>query len=151
MKIDAVAKVKGDCDMIKRFRKIAIRLAVLFFTILGGFHTPLHSADRIPTTEQVFSGELKNGVREIDVVAYKYGFFPNPVVVKYGEKVKLHMTAMDVPHGIHISEFNVNQMLPKGVVKTIEFTAYQKGEFMVHCSVYCGPNHGKQKTRLIVR
>ena len=137
--------------MFKRFKLIAICLTILFYTILGGFHTPIHSADSIPPAGLAFSGELKNGVREIDVVAYKYGFFPNPLVVKYGEKVKLHTTAMDVPHGIHITEFNVNQMLPRGVVKTIEFTAYQKGEFMVHCSVYCGPNHGKQKTRLIVR
>lgn len=136
--------------MIKRFG-MTLYLAVLFLATLGGFLPVTHSADSIPPSEQVPSGELKNGVREIEVVAYKYGFYPNPLVVKYGERVRLYITAMDVPHGIHVPEFKINQVLPKGVAKTIEFTASQKGQFMIHCSVYCGPNHGKQKTRLIVK
>jgi len=137
--------------MSNRAKSLAILLNIIFLFILGGFQSLMYSAENRPATEQVLSGELKNGIRVIEVAAYKYGFYPNPIVVKDGEKVKLIMTAMDVPHGIHISEFNVNQLLPKGVPKTIEFTASQKGQFMVHCSVYCGPNHGKQKTRLIVR
>jgi cytochrome c oxidase subunit II len=137
--------------MIKRFRMAVAYLAIFFMVNFISFLPLIHAADSIPVAKQAFSGELKNGVREIDVVAYKYGFFPNPLVVKYGEKIKLHMTAMDVPHGIHVPEFKINQLLPKGATKTIDFTASQKGEFMVHCSVYCGPNHGKQKTRLIVK
>jgi heme/copper-type cytochrome/quinol oxidase subunit 2 len=97
------------------------------------------------------SGEIKSGVRRIEVVAYKYGFFPNPIVVKQGEKVVLNITAADVPHGIRIPEFDVNQVLSKGETVTVEFTASRRGQFMVHCSVYCGPDHGKQKTRLIVK
>ncbi|MBA4373691.1 MAG: cytochrome c oxidase subunit II [Thermodesulfovibrio sp.] len=137
--------------MINRVRSLAIHSSIIFLFILGGFPSSIYSVENRPYTEQVLSGELKNGIREIEVGAYKYGFYPNPIVVKYGEKVKLLMTAMDVPHGIHVPEFKVNQPLPKGVTKTIDFTASQKGQFMVHCSVYCGPNHGKQKTRLIVR
>ena len=113
--------------------------------------SPMNAAEGKHTDDLELSGEVKNGVREITVGAYKYGYFPNPLVVNYGEKVRLLMTAADVPHGIRIPEFKVNTLLPLGVTKTIEFTASQKGEFMVHCSVYCGPNHGKQKTRLIVR
>jgi cytochrome c oxidase subunit II len=135
-------------------KHVVKRWASLFYFILiivMALPLPIHSAQRSNPDDLELSGELKNGVREITVGAYKYGFFPNPMVVKHGEKIRLLMTAADVPHGIRITEFNVNTMLPLGVTKAIEFTASQKGEFMVHCSVYCGPNHGKQKSRLIVR
>jgi heme/copper-type cytochrome/quinol oxidase subunit 2 len=113
--------------------------------------SPMDAAERRQSADVELSGDVINGVREITVGAYKYGYYPNPIVVNYGERVRLLMTAADVPHGIRIPEFKVNMLLPLGVTKIIDFTASQKGEFMVHCSVYCGPNHGKQKTRLIVR
>jgi len=137
--------------MINRTRLLTIHSIIIIFIMLGCFPTLIYSVGNLSPAELVLSGELKNGTRVIEVTAYKYGFYPNPIVVKYGEKVRFLMIAMDVPHGIHIPEFKVDQLLPKGVMKTIEFTASQKGQFMVHCSVYCGPNHGKQKTRLIVR
>ena len=101
--------------------------------------------------EESLSGTLQNGIRVIDITAYKYGFFPNPIVVKLGERIKLSITAKDVTHGIRVPEFEINRVLPKGETIIVEFTVTRQGEFMVHCSVYCGPNHGKQKTRLIVQ
>jgi heme/copper-type cytochrome/quinol oxidase subunit 2 len=129
------------------------KLYILCFVIIISF--VFQCTVRFASAEDLdslsFSGKIKNGVRQIEVVAYKYGFFPNPIVVKHGEKVILKITAIDVPHGIRIPEFDINQVLSKGETKTVEFTAFRKGQFMVHCSVYCGPDHGKQKTRLIVK
>jgi cytochrome c oxidase subunit II len=137
--------------MVKHSKnRLVYLLSFLSFVFVGSL-SPIYPANNKNPQEQALSGELRNGIREIEVTAYKYGFFPNPILVKYGEKVKLLMTAMDVMHGISISEFKVNQALPIGVTKSIEFTASVKGTFMVHCSVYCGPYHGTQKTRLIVR
>ena len=133
--------------------RTAEKLNILFFVVLISlvFLCTLRFASAEDLASSTFSGEINNGVRQIEVVAYKYGFSPNPITVKHGEKVILKITAMDVPHGIRIPEFNINQVLPIGETRTVEFTAYRRGQFMVHCSVYCGPDHGKQKTRLIVK
>jgi cytochrome c oxidase subunit 2 len=135
--------------MISRFG-VLLTYAITFFLVM--FVSWPHAIDSAETDFKglVLSGKLEDGIRVIEVVAYKYGFFPNPIVVKHGERVKLIMTAMDVRHGFYVPEFNVNEVLPRRGTRTVEFVAYRKGQFMVHCSVYCGPDHGKQKTRLIV-
>jgi heme/copper-type cytochrome/quinol oxidase subunit 2 len=141
---------KGECVTIKK-RISQIYLACFLLFILSNFQSSISSAEKQLVGEFVVSGELKNGIREVKIIAYKYGFFPSPLVVKHGERVRLIITAADVTHGIHIPEFKVNKVLPKGAITVVEFTASQKGQFMVHCSVYCGPYHGKQKARLIVK
>lgn len=97
------------------------------------------------------SGKLKQGVREIQVEAFRYGFKPTPIVVQQGNKVRLLVKSVDATHGMLISEFRINEMLRKGETKIIEFTAGKKGMFEIHCSVYCGPGHAKMSGRLIVR
>ena len=97
------------------------------------------------------SGELKEGVREIEVEAFQYSFKPDPIVVKYKENIRLLAKSTDVTHGIGIAEFKINVALPKGKVKKIEFVADKKGTFIIHCSVYCGFGHGKMHGRLIVK
>jgi heme/copper-type cytochrome/quinol oxidase subunit 2 len=132
--------------------RTAGKLIILYFVVISlVFLCTLRFSSAEDLVSSTLSGEIKSGVRRIEVVAYKYGFFPNPIVVKQGEKVVLNITAADVPHGIRIPEFDVNQVLSKGETVTVEFTASRRGQFMVHCSVYCGPDHGKQKTRLIVK
>jgi cytochrome c oxidase subunit 2 len=137
--------------MIKMNKMLSLFLFSLLFFVFFGFLSSIFSAETQNPREPAFSGELKNGVREIKVEAYKYGFFPDPIIAKLGEKVRLLVSAKDITHGILISEFKIKQVLPKGKTVTIEFIASKQGTFIVHCSVYCGPGHGQQKARLIVR
>ncbi len=97
------------------------------------------------------SGKLKQGVREIQVEAFRYGFKPTPIVVQQGNKVRLLVKSVDSNHGMLISEFRINEVLRKGETKIIEFTADRKGMFEMRCSVYCGPGHAKMSGQLIVR
>ncbi len=97
------------------------------------------------------SGEENKDIREIEVEAYRYAFKPDPIVVRKGEKVRLLVKSADVTHGIQIKEYRINEKLPKGETKAIEFTASKPGEFTIYCSVYCGPGHGRMHGRLIVR
>ncbi|MCM8779365.1 MAG: cupredoxin domain-containing protein [Candidatus Omnitrophica bacterium] len=101
--------------------------------------------------ELVPSGELKDGVREVEVKAFQYGFSPDPIIVNKGEKIRLKVTSTDVTHGILIPEYKINVTLPPGETKVVEFLADKEGEFMLHCSVYCGIGHGRMHGRLIVR
>ena len=54
---------------------------------------------------QKLSGELQDGVRVVKVVASRYKFDPDPIVVKLGEKVRIELTSADVIHGIYMPEF----------------------------------------------
>ncbi len=97
------------------------------------------------------SGEIIDGVRVVKMEAFQYGFKPDPMVVNKGEKVRLLVTSTDVVHGIMIREFGVNEKLPPGKEVVIEFTADKTGTFTVHCSVFCGPGHGKMHGSLVVQ
>ena len=97
------------------------------------------------------SGDLKDGVREIQVEAFRYGYKPDPIVVNEGEKVRLIATSSDVTHGLQIKEFGVNATLAAGEKKSVEFIADKAGVFTIHCSVYCGPGHAAMTGKLIVR
>lgn len=96
------------------------------------------------------SGEIKDGVREIEVTAKKYEFSPDPIVVKFEEKVRLKITALDADHGFGIKKYKINRKLPKGKEQIVKFTANRAGTFTIKCTVFCGVGHMVMKGKLIV-
>lgn len=97
------------------------------------------------------SGRIENGVRVIDYDAFQYGFDPDPLVVRAGERVRLLVKSRDVTHGAMIPEVDFSTEISAGNRKAAEFTAPAKpGEYPLFCSVFCGPNHGDMKGRLLV-
>lgn len=89
-------------------------------------------------------------IKEINLEAYKFGFSPERIVVKKGETVRLLATSRDIPHGVSIKEYGINERLENGKVSNIEFVADKAGEFDILCSVYCGAGHHSMKAKLIV-
>lgn len=96
------------------------------------------------------SGELEDGVRVVKVEAFRYGFTPDPVVVKEGDYVRLEITTKDVKHGIGIKEYKINAAIPPEETTIVEFLANKTGEFKVKCTVFCGFGHGRMKAVLRV-
>ncbi|MEK6727848.1 MAG: DUF1573 domain-containing protein [Candidatus Omnitrophota bacterium] len=96
------------------------------------------------------SGEMQNGVRLIKVIASKYKFTPDPIVIKSGEKARLSITSVDITHGLAISEFNVNAVIRPKETAVVEFVADKEGKFKIFCSVYCGPGHSHMQGTLTV-
>lgn len=102
-------------------------------------------------TKLALSGEVKDGVRIIKVEAARYSFLPDPIVVKLGEKVRLIGHSRDVTHGLAISDFKINLIIPSGgKTESVEFVANKEGVFNIICSVYCGSGHQKMQGTLIV-
>lgn len=89
-------------------------------------------------------------VKEFDVEAYKFGYSPDRIIVKKGDTVRLHATSKDVPHGVLIKEYGINERVEKGKVTDIEFVADKAGAFDIRCSVYCGAGHRDMKAQLVV-
>ncbi|HLC49962.1 MAG TPA: hypothetical protein VJI97_00875 [Candidatus Nanoarchaeia archaeon] len=102
------------------------------------------------------SGKIVNGIREINIKGSQYEWEPENIVVSKGDKVRLIVESIDVPHGfeiegIQIPEWNPDNLIKKGDKATLEFTAKDSGVWDTICSGYCGPGHGTMKRKFIVR
>ncbi len=97
------------------------------------------------------TGEVVDGVREITMTAKQWEFSPNPVVVKFGDKVRIRITSTDVPHGFALPDFGINEVLNPGQEVVVEFEANKRGSFEFFCSVQCGLGHSGMRGNLIVQ
>lgn len=89
-------------------------------------------------------------VKEIFVTAKQFEFTPNPIKVKKGDKVLLHVKSIDVTHGFQIPEYDINKPIKPGETVDIEFIADKPGTFTVYCSIFCGEGHPRMRGQLIV-
>ena len=87
---------------------------------------------------------------DIDMTAKQWDFEPSTVRVREGQTVRLHITSIDVDHGIKIPEFEVNEKLTPGEKVDIEFVADKKGTFPFFCNVQCGSGHRIMTGELVV-
>ncbi len=115
----------------------------------GGFHP--HEGVTQSDLAMNPSGELRHGVREVSYEAFRYGFAPDPLVVRAREAVRLSAKSRDVEHGMVVPELNLSSIIPPGESKIIEFTAPEKpGKYTIYCSVFCGSGHGEMTGTLLV-
>jgi cytochrome c oxidase subunit 2 len=91
-----------------------------------------------------------SGARRIEVVARRFAFDPPSIDLKKGVPVILVLKSVDVPHGIRIRELNVELKAPKGGSGEAHFTPVKSGDFVGHCSVFCGAGHGSMTLKVHV-
>jgi cytochrome c oxidase subunit II len=91
-----------------------------------------------------FSGftAVQNEPRKIDIQAKRFTYEPSEITVKKGESVVLELTSADVTHGLKFEELNLNAKIEKNKTSELAFTATKVGDFMAHCSIFCGSGHG---------
>jgi len=105
----------------------------------------------------------KDGVKEIRVKAFSYGYIPRQVRVNKGDKVRLIVTNIDKAAGITknpdvimgyniYGPYSLQTMLkaPRGVSAVAEFVADTAGEFEVYCQHFCGPLHLEMRATFFV-
>jgi cytochrome c oxidase subunit 2 len=88
--------------------------------------------------------------RRIDVTAKKFSFSPSEITLKKGEPVVLVVTSQDVTHGLKFKEFNVDTEVKKDATGELAFTPTKTGDFVGHCSRFCGSGHGSMTLTLHV-
>ncbi|HKO18742.1 MAG TPA: cupredoxin domain-containing protein [Acidobacteriaceae bacterium] len=96
------------------------------------------------------SGHTQPAPRRIEVHAKRFSYQPNEITVKKGEPVLLVLTAEDVSHGLRFRELNVDIKAPKGQSGQAQFTPERAGDFIGHCSTFCGSGHGSMTLTLHV-
>lgn len=88
--------------------------------------------------------------RRIDVTVKKFAYTPSEITLKKGEPVVLVLTTQDVTHGLKFKELNLNTKIEKGKPSELAFTPDKAGDFVGHCSVFCGSGHGSMTLTLHV-
>ncbi len=88
--------------------------------------------------------------RRIEITAKRFSFDPAEVTLKKGEPVVLVLKSVDVAHGLRFRELGVDMKVGKGATSEVQFTPQKTGDFVGHCSVFCGGGHGSMKLMLHV-
>ena len=88
--------------------------------------------------------------RRIEITAKRFEYTPSEITVKKGEPVILIIKSLDVAHGLRFRELNLNAKVDKGGTAELEFTPDKTGDFVGHCSVFCGSGHGAMTLTLHV-
>ena len=86
----------------------------------------------------------------IEVTAMRFSFDPGDLTLKKGEPVVLVLKSVDVAHGLRFRELGVDVKVSKGATSEVQFTPEKTGDFVGHCSVFCGGGHGSMKLTLHV-
>ena len=88
--------------------------------------------------------------QRIEVTASRFTFDPGEITLKKGQPVVLVLKSADVGHGIRIRELNVEVKVGKGGTAEVQFTPDKTGDFVGHCSVFCGSGHGSMAFKVHV-
>ncbi|MGB7191260.1 MAG: cupredoxin domain-containing protein [Acidobacteriaceae bacterium] len=88
--------------------------------------------------------------QRIEITAKRFAYSPSEITVKKGQPVVLVLKSEDVAHGIRFRALDVNVKVKAGGTAQVEFTPEKTGDFVGHCSVFCGAHHGSMTIRLHV-
>jgi cytochrome c oxidase subunit 2 len=86
------------------------------------------------------------------IMAARYAFFPDPIVIKAGVATRLWISSVDNLHGYSIvgGGQNLNlEIAPKHAV-AMTITPDKPGTYLVVCNEYCGLGHHGMKGHIVV-
>jgi cytochrome c oxidase subunit 2 len=88
--------------------------------------------------------------RRIVIIAKRFSYDPGEITLKKGQPVVLVLKSADVAHGLRFRDFNVNIKVKARGTAEVQFTPDKTGDFVGHCSVFCGSGHGSMTLKLHV-
>jgi len=87
----------------------------------------------------------------IGVMAQRFTFTPNEIVVKKGRPVVLEFSSLDFVHGFNIPSLKLRADLPPGKITRVRFTPDRVGEHSFVCDNFCGEGHEDMHGRIVVK
>lgn len=99
-----------------------------------------HSQNQMPDNERV-----------IKIVAQRFSYTPNEIVLKTGEPARLEFTSLDFMHGFNIPDLKIRANLPPGQVTVVHLTPQKAGIYDFLCDNFCGAGHEGMEGRIIVK
>ncbi len=83
-------------------------------------------------------------------MAKRFTYTPSEITLKKGQPVILVLHSADVAHGLKFAELNLKTDIDKGATSELPFTPDKVGDFVGHCSHFCGAGHGSMTLTLHV-
>ena len=86
-----------------------------------------------------------------DAYAYaqRFSFFP-VLQLEKGEEYRIHISSLDVQHGMSIQPVNLNFQVLPGYDYVLTLTPTEAGEFTIVCNEFCGLGHHGMFGKIIV-
>jgi cytochrome c oxidase subunit II len=88
--------------------------------------------------------------QRIEITAKRFAFEPGEITLKKGQPVVLVLKSADVAHGFRIRDLNVEIKVGAHGTSEVHFTPQKSGEYVGHCSVFCGSGHGSMAIKMHV-
>jgi cytochrome c oxidase subunit 2 len=88
--------------------------------------------------------------QRIEITAKRFTYDPGEITLKKGQPVVLVLKSADVAHGLRISELKVDVQLHARGTQEVQITPQKTGNFVGHCSVFCGPGHANMALKVHV-
>ena len=98
----------------------------------------------------VHHGGSQVAPRRIEVTVSRFAYSPAEITLKKNQPVVLSLKSSDVAHGLRFRELNQDVKIPANGTSEIQFTPDKTGDFVGHCSVFCGSGHGAMTLTLHV-
>lgn len=117
---------------------LLVTVAVLFAIALG--RSKAQAQSTVMTTEVT-----------IPIVARRFVYSPNEIVLKKGQPVVLEFTAIDFRHGFSIPDLNIRADLPPDKVTQVRLMPNKAGSFEFLCDNFCGSDHEDMGGRILVQ
>jgi hypothetical protein len=97
-------------------------------------------------------GEPAGDPLDVYLLAFQWGFEPGVLRLDANRAYRLRMMAVDVSHGAAIRLGPGSRIVRLRANALVEQTATfaRPGDYLVYCTVYCGPGHARMQARLIV-
>ena len=102
---------------MKKISALLHLILVVPFLLIAGCGAPLDpdsikaqkliDAQWEPYLEVPASGTVVDGIRVIEIKAYQFYFEPTTIIVEQGERIRIVVSAEDVPHGFEIHGMDV--------------------------------------------
>ncbi|HEV2708970.1 MAG TPA: cupredoxin domain-containing protein [Edaphobacter sp.] len=88
--------------------------------------------------------------QRIAITAKRFSYDPGEITLKKGQPVVLVLKSADIAHGLRFRDLNVNVKIKAGGTAEVWLTPDKAGDFVGHCSVFCGSRHGSMSLKLHV-
>ena len=74
-------------------------------------------------------------LRQVTIVARRYGFEPPSIDVHVGDIIRITLVAEDIPHSFALDEYRICKRAAPGRSVTFEFLADRPGRFTFYCDL----------------
>lgn len=98
-------------------------------------------------------GEAIDPGREqvVRIVARRFAYTPNEIVLKAGQPAVLEFASMDFVHGFNVPDLHLRADLPPGQVTLVRVAPQKAGVYDMLCDNFCGAKHEEMNGRIVVR